>query len=564
MANFFAADSGSYGPEVNLRRAKLGEALLSNAVKQREIINPWQGVSQIGEAIIGGMIANKADRAEREGSKAATAVLASLLAGGQPAAANTPDAQVPIGQSRLEAPQADIKDLALSQAISNAAATYGVDPAYLSRIAAIESGGNVNATNPNSSARGPFQFINSTARRYGLTNPSDPNASADAAARLTIDNKAALARALGREPTHGELYLAHQQGAGGAAKILANPNMPIEQVVGMDAARFNGGVPGMTAGQFAQKWTSRLADNAQPPQPQGAQAQIAAALGSSDPYVVRAVAPLAEALVKQQMQGPKLHKLNDEMLFDERTGKTMAAGPGFKPIITPEDRARFGIPVEDKRPYQVGPGNKLINPPPENRINIDQKGEGSFEQTAGKLQAERFDELVKGGMSAKSMISDMSALKDIGSRITTGKTAEVVAALGPYAEALGVKIDSLSDLQAYEAIVQKLAPQMRVPGSGATSDFEMRAFLKALPGLGKTPEGNAIINNVFNAIAEQKIAAADIASKVLNKEITRSEGEKALRNLSDPMELWRKSKGALPSQSPKNIDIEQLVKKYAQ
>jgi hypothetical protein len=164
------------------------------------------------------------------------------------------------------------------------------------------------------------------------------------------------------------------------------------------------------------------------------------------------------------------------------------------------------------------------------------------------------------------MISDMSALTEIGSRITTGKTAEITAALGPYAEMLGVKVDSLGDLQAYNAIVRKLAPQMRVPGSGATSDFEMRNFLEALPGLGKTPEGNATIGKVFNAIQEQKLAAADIASKVLNKEITRSAGEKMLRDLPDPLTHWQKDKGAsaVAKPEPKAApSIDDLVKKYA-
>jgi hypothetical protein len=277
-------------------------------------------------------------------------------------------------------------------------------------------------------------------------------------------------------------------------------------------------------------------------------AAIAKMLNDPNPYVRKMGQQLATAaVVKQIGQQPKFHKLNDEMLFEEGTGATKPAGPGFKPLVDPRERAAHGIPAEDKRPYQIGPGNKLINPPAETRVNIDQKVEGAFDTKAGQLQAERLDSIVKDGMSAKSMIADMAALKDIGSRITTGKTAEITAALGPYAEALGVKIDSLGDLQAYESIVQKLAPQMRVPGSGATSDFEMRGFLKALPGLGKTPEGNELISNVFNAVQEQKTAAAEIAGKVLHKEISRAEGDKMLRDLPDPLALWKTGRGKLPT-----------------
>jgi hypothetical protein len=178
-------------------------------------------------------------------------------------------------------------------------------------------------------------------------------------------------------------------------------------------------------------------------------------------------------------------------------------------------------------------------------ITIDQKAEGSFDTKAGQLQADRYNDMVKSGADAKNMVSDLTALKDLGSRITTGKTAEFQAAIGPYAEALGIKIDGLDDMQTYKAIISKLAPQMRVPGSGATSDFEMRTFLEALPGLGKTPGGNELISTTLEAIAQHKVTASEIASKALNKEITRSDAEKQLRELPDPLTLWKKNKGTL-------------------
>lgn len=135
---------------------------------------------------------------------------------------------------------------------------FGLPSGYLSRTAQIESNGNPRAANPNSSARGLFQFINSTAKQYGLADPFDPAASTNAAARLAMDNANVLRRALNREPTAAELYLAHQQGAGGAAKLLANPNVRAADVVGEKAVRLNGGDPNMTAGQFASLWLNKF------------------------------------------------------------------------------------------------------------------------------------------------------------------------------------------------------------------------------------------------------------------------------------------------------------------
>jgi hypothetical protein len=146
----------------------------------------------------------------------------------------------------------------LAQIIAEAARRYGQDPQTLARIAQIESSMNPSARNPRSSAAGLFQFIDSTAGRYGLTNKLDPVAASDATARLTRDNAAYLGERLGRQPTPAELYLAHQQGAGGAAKILANPQADASTVVGPQAVALNGGRPGMTAGDFAGLWTNKF------------------------------------------------------------------------------------------------------------------------------------------------------------------------------------------------------------------------------------------------------------------------------------------------------------------
>lgn len=133
---------------------------------------------------------------------------------------------------------------------------YGLPSGYLSTTARIESGGNPNADN--GFAHGLFQFTNPTARSVGLGNPYDPIASTDAAARLAAENATKLAQGLGRAPTAGELYLAHQQGAAGALGLLTNPQAPAVSIVGRDAVLNNGGSPDMTAAQFANHWITRF------------------------------------------------------------------------------------------------------------------------------------------------------------------------------------------------------------------------------------------------------------------------------------------------------------------
>lgn len=146
---------------------------------------------------------------------------------------------------------------------------YGVSPTYLARTAQIESGGDPHAHNASSGADGLFQFIPDTWRQYGRGgNSRDPVAATDAAARLAASNQASLTRVLGRAPSDGELYLAHQQGPAGAEALLANPNMPAadalaqayhgDRAVAARAIRANGGNPDAPASAFSGMWTAKF------------------------------------------------------------------------------------------------------------------------------------------------------------------------------------------------------------------------------------------------------------------------------------------------------------------
>jgi hypothetical protein len=112
-----------------------------------------------------------------------------------------------------------------------------------------------------------------------------------------------LTKALGRPPTPGELYLAHQQGATGATRLLTQPNAPATSVVGNPAVVNNGGSPLETAAQFAGQWTNKftnlppvITQGSQPgsttSQPGGAGLQPAQAATNGQPAAQPSAAPV--------------------------------------------------------------------------------------------------------------------------------------------------------------------------------------------------------------------------------------------------------------------------------
>jgi hypothetical protein len=193
-------------------------------------------------------------------------------------------------------------------------------------------------------------------------------------------------------------------------------------------------------------------------------------------------------------------------------------------------------PEEEAQKIRVGQATRA-----QTNVNVDTRAEGAFAKKGGELMAQRFDDIVQRGGRAKDMLGNISALRDIGSQIETGKIAEWQAALGPYADALGVTIDGLGPMQAYRSVVAKMIPDMRVPGSGTTSDYDARKFAESLPSLGNTPEGNALIQDTFEAFADAQIRAADIASRALSGEIDPREAERMIRELPDPLAAWKEA-----------------------
>jgi hypothetical protein len=148
-------------------------------------------------------------------------------------------------------------------AIRQASAATGTSFNYLLATAQVESGLNPQAGAATSSARGLFQFIEQTwlgtikqsgaqlgygryadaitkssSGHYQVSDPAmraeilklrnDPTANAVMAGAFTKANSDYLATKLGRQPSEGELYIAHFLGAGGAARLISlaanNPN----------------------------------------------------------------------------------------------------------------------------------------------------------------------------------------------------------------------------------------------------------------------------------------------------------------------------------------------------
>jgi hypothetical protein len=216
-------------------------------------------------------------------------------------------------------------------------------------------------------------------------------------------------------------------------------------------------------------------------------------------------------------------------------------GDNVRSLTTAEERARYGVDPAYRGTVQVDRQGRISYPgKATSEVNVNQKGETKFEEELGKKQADRWNGYIAEGDKAQGRLADIQTLRETSRRLgSQGSQANLKLLIGPFAESLGIQVEGLPDIQLYESIANRLAPQMRAPGSGATSDIEFKGFLRAIGPLSNNPAAREMIFDTFEAASRNDLARADIASRLASGDINRGQAEKELRALPTPLEAFR-------------------------
>lgn len=326
------------------------------------------------------------------------------------------------------------------QAIRDGAMASGVGFDYLLATARRESSLDPAAKAGTSSATGLFQFIEQTwlgvmknaGPRLGLQTQADaitrqadgsyavadagqrqaildlrrdPKVSATLAGALTQQNAEALTGTLGREPTAGDLYVAHVLGAKGAAALIATARAFPARAAALDlpeaaaanrplfydrtgrprsAAELYASLAAAAQGAAATDLTGLRQDEAGAPQAVSAYASAATAFGGTsdlrslfqtDPRVAATDAAARNLQARTQGQ-PAAH---DAPTYFPRTGSDpLTAAPAPDPVTT----GALAAPA-------TPPGSALANPPLPPRRPADLAAAGSAAGVRNSLFAPR-------------------------------------------------------------------------------------------------------------------------------------------------------------------------------
>jgi hypothetical protein len=201
----------------------------------------------------------------------------------------------------------------------------------------------------------------------------------------------------------------------------------------------------------------------------------------------------------------------------------IGAQAGARPL-TDEERATWGIPATDTRPYSVEPGK----PPTPiggagQTITVNAGGADSeLDKALSAAEGKQWNDYKAAGTVSAANAQDFQVLDELIGVAPQGAIPGRLASMFPGVNASG---------DAFQSIVKRIAPTLRAPGSGSTSDIEYAGMLQSLPALQNDPTANQMILSIMKAKAEINMQRAEIITQYQNKEMTVAEARAKMSEL---------------------------------
>lgn len=304
--------------------------------------------------------------------------------------------------------------------------------------------------------------------------------------------------------------------AGGAASAIVNRFLrPAEEHRARRAAEYGGQQP---AGGADMMTLANLAGNpyASPAQKAIVSALMERQLQQSDPMY-------AMGLEKAQLELEALRNPQPDLTSGQREYE-MARAQGYQ-----------GSFMDYKRDLAESQRAQT-------NVNVNTGSDSSaltkkLSEKEGELWSTYLDQ---GGISSGTM-QDMQMLDEIITMAPQGPVAGRLAQMFP-------GVSSAAD--AFQSIVKRVAPTLRAPGSGATSDIEYDGMLKSLPQLSSQPEANTAIAAMMKAKAQINIERANVVRSFQNGEISEAQARATIQEIDQRSIMTPELRGVLGGLGP--------------
>jgi hypothetical protein len=197
---------------------------------------------------------------------------------------------------------------------------------------------------------------------------------------------------------------------------------------------------------------------------------------------------------------------------------------------------------------KVGGGGTTINMP---------GGESSeFRKVNDKNLAEQIGVMASGGLAAQRNLGFIAELDRVLQEAPQGFGGALVSMAGNFGLELG---EGAGAVQAAQAIINRLVPQQREPGSGPMSDADLDLFKQSLPRIINQPDGNRRIIDTIKAISQYDIDRGNIARRAQMGEISPYEALRQIESLPNPLGWVRSMSTQAPTQEDRDAAVRALI-----
>jgi hypothetical protein len=245
-------------------------------------------------------------------------------------------------------------------------------------------------------------------------------------------------------------------------------------------------------------------------------------------------AKIGTALLRGQIDTDQAMSMHDT-IAGKTTDKTFT-------MMSESDRIAAGLPIGSYqtdslgRTYSIGKdGTKVIVNTGDNKPNVAEQ----LKKLAGK-EGEIWATYLDAGSKAATTFADINSIGQLLELSPTGPAA------GRFVQMFG-GISTNAD--AVKAIIARLAPSMRVAGSGSTSDIEVKMMQDSLGSLLYSPEANRLIHTAFKAKLAIDLQRSKIVNAVSNEDITVKDARRQLQALNEQSILSQPLVALLQGQS---------------
>lgn len=239
--------------------------------------------------------------------------------------------------------------------------------------------------------------------------------------------------------------------------------------------------------------------------------------------------------------------INEALTLEQALGRGAPVGPR-ETRTRPEGAER----VFEEFDPSTGQWMEVSRGTPTPAAAITIGGEKKFREKFGELQAKRLDKIIATADEAEGTVYEADQFRSLMQDVETGAGTAARLRGAEWLSALGMNPESLIKMepaQALESISKRLALKLRREMPGQLSDQDIKFLIAASPGLSKSREGNLMLLNAMEAIAQRQMEKSQMAQEYAEENETLRGFDKVWKEYINANPLFSERTGTVEMRS---------------